>query len=64
MAKKLGNFSQPNQQELIQNYASLAESNSTLRRKYASKYCKDLVGWIGIAEAPILKIIEVLTKDK
>lgn len=63
-ARKLGNFSQANQQELLQNYTALAESPSTARRKYAAKYSKDLVGWLSVSEPAILRIVELLTKDK
>ncbi len=63
-ARKLGNFSPANQQELLQNYTALAESPSTLRRKYAAKYSKDLIAWLSLAEAGILRVVELLTKDK
>jgi hypothetical protein len=63
-ARKLGNFSPANQQELLQNYTALAESPSPMRRKYAAKYSKDLVTWLSLSEPAILRIIELLTKDK
>jgi hypothetical protein len=57
VARKLGLFSAPNQQELISNYLTLVDDSSIIRRKYAAKYSKDLVRWLGCAEGTILKII-------
>jgi hypothetical protein len=57
VARKLGNFSAANQQELLQNYTTLAESPSPVRRKYAAKYSKDLIGWLSLAEAAILRVV-------
>ena len=64
VARKLGFFSVPNQQELIANYLSFVEDSSIIKRKYAAKYSKDLIKWLGCAEGTILKIIELLSKDK
>lgn len=64
VSRKLGVFSAPNQQELIGNYMTLVDDASIIKRKYAAKYSKDLIAWIGIVEANILKIIEILSKDK
>lgn len=64
VARKLGQFSAPNQQELINNYLALVEDSSITKRKYAAKYSKDLVRWLSTAEGSILKIIEYLSKDK
>lgn len=57
VARKLGLFSVPTQQELLNNYQSLVEDSSIIKRKYAAKYSKDLVKWLGCAEGSILKII-------
>ena len=57
VARKLGQFSVPNQQELINNYLSLVEDSSIIKRKYAAKYSKDLIRWLTVSEGPILKII-------
>lgn len=64
VARKLGHFSAATQQEFLLNYTALAESSSTQRRRYAARHAKELVGWIGVAEAGVLKVVEVLTKDK
>jgi hypothetical protein len=57
VARKLGQFSAAAQQELLANYASLAEDPSLIKRKYACKYSRDLIQWLGSCEVAILKII-------
>jgi hypothetical protein len=53
----LGDFSSPNQQMLLTQYQSFAESPSFALRKFASMYSKYLVSWLADYEAPILKIV-------
>ena len=60
----LGDFSTPNQQFLLNQYQSFAESSNYTLRKFASMYSKFLVEWMADFEAPILKIVEILFKDK
>jgi hypothetical protein len=40
------------------------DSGSITKRKYAAKYSKDLIRWLDCAEGAILKILELLSKDK
>ena len=60
----LGDFSSPNQQFLLAQYQSFAENSNFALRKFASMYSKFLVEWLADFEAPILKIVEILFKDK
>ena len=64
VARKLGHFSVPSQQELVGNYLSLVEDPSITKRRFAAKYSRDLIPWLGVSEGSILKIIELLSKDK
>lgn len=57
VARKLGHFSLPSQQELLGGYASLADDPSPIRRRYAARYSKDLIAWVGTSEGAILKIV-------
>lgn len=63
-ATKLTLFSTPNQQFLLSNYLAFAESPHLPLRKYASKYSADLALSLNEFEGPILKIVEILFKDK
>lgn len=56
-AKMLGDFSNPNQQFLLTQYQTFAESSNFVLRKFASQYSKYLVEWMADFEAPILKIV-------
>ena len=60
----LGNFSAPNQQLLLNNYQAFAESATFPLRKFAAKHSANLAQWLADFEAPILKIVEILFKDK
>lgn len=42
----------------------MAESESAMLRKFAALYSSDLVNWIKCNEPVILKIVEMLFKDK
>lgn len=64
MAKELANFCPPNQTDFLNCYLAMAESESPLIRKFAAMYSSDLVSWIKVNEPLILKIVEVLFKDK
>ena len=63
-AKMLGDFSSPNQQFLLAQYQSFAENSNFSLRKFASMYSKYLVEWLADFEPAILKIVEILFKDK
>ena len=63
-SKMLGSFSGPNQQFLLNTYQSFAESQTLCLRKFAAKYSQYLVEWLADFEAPILKIVEIMFKDK
>lgn len=64
MAKELASFCPPNQIDFLNCYLAMAESESPLMRKFAAMYSSDLVSWIKVNEPLILKIVEVLFKDK
>ena len=53
----LGDFSGPNQQFLLAQYQSFAESPVFVLRKFASMYSRYIVEWLADFEAPILKIV-------
>ena len=60
----LGDFSSPNQQFLLSQYQLFAESPLFQLRRFAAMYSKYLVEWLSDYEAPKLKIVEILFKDK
>ncbi len=64
VAKELGNFCPPNQNDFLALYQQMAESDSVVLRKFAAMYSSDLVNWIKVNEVAIMKIVEVLFKDK
>jgi hypothetical protein len=64
VSKELGNFCPPNQNDFLALYQQMAESESVILRKFAAMYSSDLVNWIKVNEVIIMKIVEVLFKDK
>jgi hypothetical protein len=63
-SRMLGDFSSANQQFLLSQYQTLVESPVLVLRRFAAMYSKHLVEWLADFEAPILKIVELLFKDK
>jgi hypothetical protein len=57
MAKELGNFCAPNQNDFLAIYQQMAESESVILRKFAAMYSSDLVNWIRVNEVTIMKIV-------
>ena len=64
IAKSLGEFSNQNQQNLIGMYTAMVEGNSTSLKKFAAMYSQFLPRWLACSEPAILKIIDLLFKDK